>query len=77
MKEKKFNVFNILWDVDDAGENDLDAQEVLDSLPTETNVRVTSDNADLDDNVSIADYISDYLSDEYGFCHNGFEFNEI
>ena len=77
MSKKKFNVFNILWDVDDAGENDLDAQEVLDSLPTETDVCVTSDDADLNDRVQIADYISNYLSDEFGFCHNGFEFDEI
>ena len=77
MEEKKFKVFNILWDVDDAGENDLDAQEVLDTLPKETIVTITSDDADLDDEVSIADYISDYLSDEFGFCHNGFEYSEI
>lgn len=75
MEEKRFKVFNILWDVDDAGENDLDAQEVLDSLPTETIVNVTSNDADLNDNVSVANYLSDYLSNEFGFCHNGFEFN--
>ena len=77
MKEKRFKVFNILWDVDDAGENDLDAQEVLDTLPKETSVNVTSKDADLDDRVQVADYISNYLSDEFGFCLNGFEFNEI
>lgn len=77
MSEKKFKVFNILWDIDDAEENDLDPQEVLDTLPVETDVCVTSDNADLNDRVQIADYISNYLSDEFGFCHNGFEFDEI
>lgn len=77
MEEKKFNVFNILWDVDDAGENDLEAQEVLDTLPKETIVTITSNDADFNDKMQIADYISDYLSDEFGFCHNGFEYKEI
>lgn len=77
MEEKKFKVFNILWDVDDAGENDLEAQEVLDTLPKEVIVNVTSEDADLNDRIQIADYISNYLSDEFGFCHNGYEFKEI
>ena len=77
MEEQKFKVFNILWDVDDAGENDLEPQEVLDTLPKEVIVNVTSENADLDDKVQVADYIDDYLSDEFGFCTNGYEFKEI
>lgn len=77
MEEKTFKVFNILWDVDDAGENDLEAQEVIWTLPEETIVTITSEEADLNDKMQIADYISDYLSDEFGFCHNGFEYKEI
>lgn len=75
--EKKFKAFNILWDIDDVEENGIESQEIIDTLPKEVIVNVTSDDADLNDNASIADYISDYLSDEYGFCHNGFDFNEI
>ena len=53
-------VRNIKWDTD--GDT-----EVLASLPTE--VEIPQEIANLDDD----DAISDWLSDEYGFCHFGFD----
>lgn len=52
---------NIKWDVDELGD--------LEYLPTEVEIPsclITDEDDLLDD-------ISDWLSDEYGFCHNGFE----
>lgn len=52
---------NIKWDVDEL--------EDLDYLPTEVEIPsylITDEDDLLDD-------ISDWLSDEYGFCHDGFE----
>ena len=63
---------NIKWDVTDGAEDMTkeDMDEILLTLPTEVeipNYLITNDKDDsLDD-------ISDWLSDEYGFCHNGFE----
>lgn len=63
-KDVKFRVYNIDWDTD--GE-DVD-------LPNEIEVNVPAEVVDYDD---VNDYISDWLSDEYGFCHNGFLLEEI
>ena len=60
----KFKVWDISWDTD--GE-DVD-------LPTELTVVVPEEVFASDGE---EDYISDWLSDEYGFCHNGFLFKEI
>lgn len=52
---------NIKWDVDEL--------EDLDYLPTEVEIPsylITDEDDFLDD-------VSDWLSDEYGFCHDGFE----
>lgn len=54
---------NIKWDTD----GDM---ELLEELPTEVEIPdylITYDEDDLLDN------ISDWLSDEYGFCHDAFE----
>ena len=53
---------NIKWDTD----GDM---ELLEELPTEVEIPdylITDEDDLLDD-------ISDLLSDEYGFCHDGFE----
>ena len=53
---------NIKWDTD----GDM---EVFDELPTEVEIPdylITDEDDLLDD-------VSDWLSDEYGFCHFGFE----
>lgn len=51
---------NIKWDTDDT-------MEVLESLPTK--MEIPEDMTDEED-------ISDWLSNETGFCHNGFELVE-
>lgn len=71
METRKFNVFNICWDVDECDGNDF-------LPPAETEVEISSDNVDdLYDDELCEEYISDYISDEYGYCHLGFCFEEI
>lgn len=65
MNERRFYVWHIQWDV---GSNDTDI-----SLPSQCVVYVNN-NGQTDE--MIEDYISDYLSDEYGFCHHGFDYEE-
>ena len=62
----------IKWDVTDGAEDMTkeDMDEILLTLPTEVeipNYLITDDEDDL------LDEVSDWLSDEYGFCHDGFE----
>ena len=63
---------NIKWDVTDGAEDMTkeDIDEILSILPTEVEIPdylITNDKDDLLDNVS------DWLSDEFGFCHDTFE----
>lgn len=65
-KEKKMlKAVDIKWDVtdDDIDESDDEACEILASLPTE--MIIPECMTDLDE-------ISDWLTDETGYCHNGF-----
>ena len=57
---------NIKWDVTDGAEDmtQEEINEILESLPTEI---------DIPEGMTDEDEISDYLSDETGFCHCGFE----
>lgn len=62
---------NIKWDVTDGAEDMTkeEMDEILSTLPTEVEIPsylITDEDDSLED-------ISDWLSDEYGFCHNGFE----
>ena len=59
-KRTEYIVENIDWDIDGY-------EEVLDSLPAQLTVLVPNDE-------DPEEYISDYLSDEYGYCHNGFTY---
>ena len=54
---------NIKWDTD----GDV---KLLEELPTEVEI---PDYLITDDEDDLLDEISDWLSDEYGFCHDGFE----
>ena len=58
---------NIKWDTD----GDM---ELLEELPTEVEIpdNLIDDDEDFDEDYYYSD-ISDWLSDEYGFCHNGFD----
>lgn len=62
---------NIKWDVTDGAEDMAkeDMDEILSTLPTEVEI---PDNL-IDDDGDFYSDISDWLSDEYGFCHFGFE----
>lgn len=52
---------NIEWDIED--EEDIE----LEDLPTEV---------EIPKGMTDEDEISDWLSDKYGFCHNGFELED-
>ena len=63
MEETKMKAVNIKWDTD----GDM---ELLEELPTEVEI---PDYLITDDEDDLLDDVSDWLSDEYGFCHDGFE----
>ena len=54
---------NIKWDTD----GDM---ELLEELPTEVKI---PDYLITDDEDDLLDDVSDWLSDEFGFCHDAFE----
>lgn len=61
---KTYNVFNIQWDTE--------GEEV--ELPNHIIVNVPESNQLSCD---IIDFIGDYITNEFGFCHFGFEFDEV
>lgn len=66
----KYMVTNILWDTD--GD-----KKILKKLPKE--LSIDSDIlsiSDENDREEVEEAISDYLSDTYGFCHYGFNFEK-
>lgn len=67
---------NIKWDVTDRTEDMTkeDMDEILLTLPTEVEIpdNLIDYDKDFDEDYYYSD-ISDWLSDEYGFCHNGFD----
>lgn len=63
----KYIVTNILCDTD--GD-----KETLTNLPAE--LSIDSDALGISDEDEIEETISDYLSDIYGFCHFGFNFEK-
>lgn len=64
-EKKMLKAVDIKWDVTDYDDDEFDdeACEVLESLPTEM---------DIPEGMTDPDEISDWLSDETGFCHDGF-----
>lgn len=71
MKIGKFVIKNIKWDTD--GD-----EEVFESLPQKisfpnSNFDKWLGKQETDDEEELADWVSDFISDEYGFCHDGFE----
>lgn len=68
-KAEAFVAYDIHWDVDECDE---DAE-----LNLPTSARIPAEELDISDDADeeeIADAISDWLSDTYGFCHDGFQF---
>lgn len=73
--EKKIRVYDIDWDVSDSDMSPEEMEDVLNDLPNEVIVALTDKEvSNLDDEDEIVEYISNGLSDEYGFCHNGFNY---
>lgn len=71
MKKKTFYVYDILWDTDGN-------KEIFKSLPSSVEVIIFEDDVeDLGDGDEIEMYIGNYLSDEYGYCHYDFWYDEI
>ena len=63
----KYIVTNILWDT-------VGDKETLTNLPAE--LSIDTDTLSISDEDEIEETISDYLSDTYGFCHYGFDFEK-
>ena len=65
---------NIKWDVTDGAEDMIQEEmnEVLETLPTEVDIPDSLIDEEFDEDYYYSD-ISDWLSNEYGFCHFGFE----
>lgn len=65
---------NIKWDVTDGAEDmtQEEMNEVLETLPTEVDIPDSLIDKEFDEDYYYSD-ISDWLSNEYGFCHFGFE----
>ena len=63
---------NITWDVTDGTEDMTkeEMDEVLSYLPTEVEIPNHLMTEDIND---VIEDVSDWLSDEFGFCHRGFE----
>lgn len=71
MKQRIFYAQNIDWDTDG------DAQ-IKNELPKNLRIVVTSEDvSDLNDMFEIDEYISDYISDEIGYCHYGYNLKEV
>lgn len=70
--KRTFRLYNIKWDTDDFDEADacaMGTDEPLWELPSEVEVEFDWDPSE--------DELADYLSDTYGFCVDGFEYEEI
>lgn len=68
-------ITNIKWDVTDGAENTTPEEnsEVLESLPKEVYIKAPYTSKEILKNDEFNEEISDYLSNEYGFCHSGFD----
>jgi hypothetical protein len=66
----KVKFSNIQWDID---EEDFPSDEKL-VLPQNFTVDIPVPE---DNDTDLSDYLSDWLSNEYGFCHNGFNYQVI
>ena len=75
------NVSNIDWDVED----DFDEYDYANfDLPTEMTVHIELDDVEFDGDtlpddsmMRLEEYVSDAISDEVGYCHDGFDFEIV
>lgn len=64
--KKRFRAVDIEWDIDEDDDS---------VLPTE--VDISEDIVDVDEEDDYLDSISDYLSDKFGYCHKGFRLEKV
>lgn len=73
MKNRKFKAHCIQWD-----RTDDDGTEVEADLPAEVVVTLEDLQLPYDAYIDeVEDALAEYLTDYYGFCHNGFFFEEV
>lgn len=63
----KVKITDIQWDTDFPKE--------LENLPKSLNMEINTEEFEDDEDLEL--FLSDYLSDEYGFCHKGFLFKVV
>lgn len=68
-------ITNIKWDVTDEAEDTTleENLEVIASLPKEVYIKAPNTSEEILKNDEFDEEISGYLSNEYGFCHSGFD----
>lgn len=71
----KISIYDIDWDVDEADELEDLPDEIIFNFPTDAKDVVLADVFRKDGKTGVSDYISDFLTEEYGFCHRGFAIN--
>lgn len=67
----KIRVYDIDWDTDD---DEIIREELPEEILLNTEYLDVENEEDI---YELEDVISDYLSDEYGYCHKGFNFERI
>ena len=73
--EPKYRASYIQWDL-----NDDDGKHIKPNIDLPSEITVTFEDLNLPDNAAdqdIKDELAEYLTDNYGFCHNGFFFEKI
>lgn len=65
MRGITIRVSNIQWDVDEDDDPDLPFEEVIRT------------NANLEDEDDVEEFVSNFLSENYGYCHKGFVIDSI
>ena len=66
-------IYNIKWDIDEEDYSNEENEKL--NLPNEV-IHTFYEYNDINDE-DLLDEIADWLSDEYGFCHDGFEVEEV
>ena len=67
---KTYKVYDINWDVDNEKERTF--------LPSVMRVPIFDDSVeDVNNREEIEEYISEYITEDTGYCHDGFRYKEI
>lgn len=74
----KVNITDINWDIDDGEEKPSDLKSEMNVLFKINDVVECLENNDSGDykvnDEALSDFLSDYISDTTGFCHDGFNY---